>query len=179
MSAATSPATSAQPEIDAEELKRTALDIYRTLIGRRGGPNPDQQTVIRAFQLARQFLRTTAGILAGDIRAEPPTEDKPEYFVNDIWFLVSDDGAKQEWRPMLTEEGDVLQERQLYDQDCVHFNLPRNHPLNRRYKPRPGAQTLDELFDRHEADKKAARERDFDMQRLDKVSARLMPMQPR
>lgn len=138
---------------DHKALEIVALQIYGA-VAAGSRHTPDHNAVLRAFQHAKVFQSVSSKILAGEIPCEMPEPDEPDFIKCPLVVLVSDTpGEQTKWKPVTDPLGNPLFETLLVDRDSFAPNLPADHPINLRYKPRPGAKTVVE----HQADEKARR----------------------
>jgi hypothetical protein len=148
----TKEAAVAQPKAavdpDHAEVQAMAQHFYGQMLATHRITYPDQNSVHKAFVHAKLFLRTAAKIESGEMPCNPPEEEKPEWVDCEIWETTGteDDGITPKFKVLRDPlSGAPVKQRMLVDHDAFCAALPDGHPINRRFKPRPGAQTLAEI----------------------------------
>ena len=117
--------------VDQDQLQAVALQLYAKT-DTHGYTN--EATALGCFKRAKVFLETAAKVRSGQLSAE---EDKPlpnEMIEVPVWKQLSD----EKWQPMTDELGRVVTEKQPVDRFAYAPNLPKDHPVNLRFKPVDG-----------------------------------------
>lgn len=145
-----------------DALERVALSLYGNFVATNKGAYPDRNAVHKAFVHAKVFVETSALIASGELPCHPPQPEAREYVKVPLVKMISE--GEGGIMPRFEQLIDPMTQNPLYEQAAVDFdayapNLPAEHPINLRYKPRPGAMTVVEMQAENAANRTAEAER--------------------
>jgi len=140
-------------------LEQVALHIFNRMGSDVQFGRSMESLAVESFRRAKSFLTISEGVESGIVSADPIKPDVPEFIDVPVMTQRSD----EKWDPVKDPKtGLPVMQRAPVDRDAYAPNLPSEHPINLRFKPRDGVAI---------ADRKALYEKERDREREERALA--------